>query len=56
MLIINLRVTTKKITQNNIVKETRELNCTLENIHLAQEKALIEEEWNKKDITHTENK
>lgn len=56
MLTVILKVITKKITQNNTAKETRELNWYIGKYPSSTKKALIEEQWNKKNITHTENK
>lgn len=56
MLTVILKVITKKITQNNTAKETRELNSYIGKYPSSTKKALIEEQWNKNNITHTENK
>lgn len=53
MLIKIPRATTKQITKNiYIVKETK-LNGIQENIYLIQNKAVINEEWNKIHKTYT---
>ena len=56
MLTVILKVITKKITQNNTAKETRELNWYIGTYPSSTKKALVEEQWNKTNITHTENK
>lgn len=56
MYFVNLRGITKKISLNIIFKSLEKLKCNTTNIQLIQNKAIKEEQRNKEDITHIENK